>query len=119
VLERVQYGGQGIVYKGVQRATKRIVAIKVLWMSAGHAAAAPALCAGGRALLTPAAREHRDALRKRGHSRRNYCAMEFVEGLPIDEYVLLHAPAAQQIVRLFVTSAGHQLCHQRGSSIAT
>jgi len=116
VLERVQYGGQGIVYKGVQRATKRIVAIKVLLD--GPLATPRQRQRFAREVELCSRLQHVNivTLYESGVIRgRNYCAMEFVEGLPIDEYVLLHAPAAQQIVRLFVTVCrAINYAHQRG-----
>lgn len=116
VLERVQYGGQGVVYKAVQRATKRTVAVKVLLD--GPLATPRQRQRFEREVELCSRLQHPNivTLYDSGVIRgRNYCAMEFVEGLPIDEYVLLHASPAAEIVRLFVTvSRAISYAHQRG-----
>ena len=116
VLEQVQYGGQGIVYKALQRATKRIVALKVLLDGPLATTRQRARFAREVELCSRLQHPNIVTLYDSGAIRgRNYCAMEFVEGLPIDEYVLLHAPAATEIARLFVTVCwAISYAHQRG-----
>jgi tetratricopeptide (TPR) repeat protein len=116
ILGPVNYGGQGVVYKAIQRSTHRPVAIKVLLDGP----------------LAPEGRRHRFAREVELISRlqhpnivtvyesgvlrgRGYFAMEYVEGLPIDDYVLLHGLPVADVVRLFVTvcrAVSH--AHQHG-----
>lgn len=103
IIEAVDYGGQGRVYRAVQKATNRLVAIKVL-------------------LDGPFAtrRQHDRFLREiRAVSRlkhpgivtvydsgsihgRPYLVMEFVEGLPIDLHALADDLDVRQRIELFL-----------------
>ena len=103
ILEQVDYGGQGRVFKAIQTATNRTVAIKVL-------------------LDGPlASQRHRDRfireielvsrLKDPGivtvyHSGtlrdRPYLVMEFVDGLPIDDYVCAERPDVKARIQLFL-----------------
>jgi tetratricopeptide (TPR) repeat protein/tRNA A-37 threonylcarbamoyl transferase component Bud32 len=116
ILEPLDHGGQAIVYKALQRSTRRTVAIKVL-------------------LDGPLATEHQrrrfarevEVISRLRHPNivtlfdsgtvrnRAYFAMEYVEGVPVDDYVLLHNQSVVQILRLFVTvcrAVSH--AHQHG-----
>jgi serine/threonine protein kinase len=116
ILESVEYGGQGVVYKATQRATNRIVAIKVLLD--GPLATERQRRRFAREVELCSRLNHPNIVTvyESGTVRgRNYCAMEFVEGLPIDDYVLLHAPSVRDTVRPFVNvcrAVSH--AHQRG-----
>ncbi|MCO6436720.1 MAG: protein kinase [Phycisphaerae bacterium] len=116
ILERLRYGGQGVVYRAFQRSTERMVAIKVLLDGL---------------LVSP--RQQRRFVREvrlasRLHhpnivgiyeagivSRRPYYVMEFVDGVALDDYILLHGLDARQTVALIVKvcHAVHS-AHQRG-----
>ncbi len=116
VLERLDRGGQGSVYKAIQKAANRTVAIKIL-----H----------GGPLSSPHQR-HRfarevDLISKLRHPNivtlfesgvvrgRQFFAMEFVEGLPIDDYALLHRPPPKDCVRVFTKICrAVSYAHQRG-----
>jgi tRNA A-37 threonylcarbamoyl transferase component Bud32/tetratricopeptide (TPR) repeat protein len=114
ILERIHQGGQGVVYKAVQRSTKRLVALKVL-------------LDGPLASQRQRYRFEREVelISRLRHSQvvtvydsgvvrgRQYFAMEFVEGLPIDDYVLLHRLSVGDTVELVqsvceAVSAAHQ-----------
>jgi len=116
ILERVEYGGQGIVYKAAQRTTKRIVAIKVLLDGPLASERQRRRFAQEVELCSRLNHPNIVTVYEGGVVRgRNYCAMEFVEGLPIDDYVFLHAPPVREIVRHFITvclAVSH--AHQRG-----
>lgn len=103
VLERVRYGGQGIVYKARQKAANRLVAIKVLLD--GPLASERQRHRFEREIELVSRLRHPNivALHDSGTIRgRHYFAMDFVDGLPIDDYVLLHDLTPREIVRLFV-----------------
>jgi len=107
ILEQVDYGGQGRVFKAIQTATNRTVAIKIL-------------------LDGPlASKRHRDRFLREielvsrlkdpgivtvydsGTLRdRPYLVMEFVDGLPIDDYVCAERPDVKGRIQLFL-----QVCH--------
>ncbi|MCH7701313.1 MAG: serine/threonine protein kinase [Planctomycetes bacterium] len=114
--ETLRHGGQGIVFKALERATGRTVAIKIL-------------------LEGPLASERQrqrfnremELISRLGHPNvvtlyssgvvhgRPYFTMEYIDGLPIDDYALLRDLSAREIVGLFVTIC-HTLtyAHQRG-----
>lgn len=116
ILERVRYGGQGAVYRAQQLATKRVVAIKVL-------------LDGPLATDRQRARFEREAeltsrlqhpnivtLYEYGICRkRPFLALEYIEGLPINDFVLLHDLSPCQIVATWakVCQAVH-CAHQTG-----
>lgn len=103
ILEQFDYGGQGRVFKAIQTATNRTVAIKVL-------------------LDGPlATKRHRDRFIREielvsrlkepgvvtvydsGTLRdRPYLVMEFVDGLPIDDYVCAERPDVKGRIQLFL-----------------
>lgn len=116
ILEQLRSGGQGVVYRAVQRSTERTVAIKVLLDGL---------------LVSPRqqrrfVREVRIASRLRHPNivaiyeagivgRRPYYVMEYVDGVALDDYILLHGLDARQTVALVVKvcHAVHA-AHQRG-----
>ncbi len=116
ILERMDDGGQGVVYKAVQRSTKRTVVIKVL-------------LDGPLALERQRHRFEREVelLSRLHHPNivtiyesgvvrgRQFFAMEFVDGLPIDDYVLVNARSVRAIVLLLrVVCDAVSAAHQRG-----
>jgi tetratricopeptide (TPR) repeat protein len=107
IIEPLDYGGQAVVYKAVQRSTRRPVAIKLLLDG-------PLVTERQRQRF---AREVEVISRLRHPNvvtlfesdvvrNRAYFAMEYVEGVPVDDYVLLHHLGAAEIVELFIT-----VCH--------
>jgi tetratricopeptide (TPR) repeat protein len=116
ILERVSYGGQGIVYKAVQRPTQRTVAVKVLLD--GPLASQQQRQRFAREVELISRLEHANIVRlyDSGIVRgRPYFAMEYVEGVPIDDYVLLHSLPTADVVRLFVAVCGAvSHAHQQG-----
>ncbi len=103
IFEEIHYGGQGIVYRAIQRATKRVVALKVL-------------LAGPRATERQRRRFEREAelisrlehpnivtLYESGLAQgRLYYAMQYVDGVPIDDYLLMKDLTVRQIIELFI-----------------
>lgn len=116
ILERVNYGGQGVVYKAIQRSTRRTVAIKVLLD--GPLATERQRHRFTREVEIISRLQHPNivTLYESGVVRgRVYFAMEYVEGVPIDDYALLHDLSIPDIVRMFITvarAASH--AHQQG-----
>jgi tetratricopeptide (TPR) repeat protein len=116
VLERVQYGGQGVVYRARQRGTNRMVALKLLLD--GPLASPHQRHRFAREIELVARLHHPNIVTvfESGVVReRNFYAMEFVEGLPIDDYMVGHDLSPREIVRLMVKVCGavHH-AHQNG-----
>ena len=116
ILEQVEYGGQGVVYKAIQKATKRLVAIKVLLDGPLASKRQRYRFAREVELASRARHPNIVTLYESGSIRgRPYFAMEFVEGIPINDYVLLHDLSMEETVRLFVkVCQAVSTAHQRG-----
>ncbi len=116
ILERIRYGGQGIVYRARHRMTHRIVTIKVLLD--GPLATPRQLARFEREAELTSRLQHPNivTLYDYGVVRgRPYLATQHVEGLPINEHVILHDLPPRDVVALFVTvcrAVGH--AHQQG-----
>jgi len=116
VLERVRYGGQGVVYKAKQRGANRLVAIKVLLD--GPLASDCQRHRFEREIELISRLHHPNiiTLYETGTVRsRRYFAMEFVDGSPIDDYALLHDLTPREIVSLFIkVCRAVSYAHQNG-----
>ncbi len=116
VLERIFYGGQGVVYKARQRSTNRIVAIKIL--VDGPLASERQRWRFSREIKLGARFQHPHIVTvyESGEvNGREFLAMEYIDGLPIDDYVLVHGLNTHQTVRLFQKVCGAvSHAHQNG-----
>lgn len=116
VLERIRYGGQGIVYRARQKGANRIVAIKVLLD--GPLASDRQRHRFEREIELISRLRHPNiiTLHDTGTIRgRHYFAMEFVDGQPIDDYAILHDLTPRETVRLFVkVCRAVSYAHQNG-----
>lgn len=103
----VHLGGQGAVYIATHRSTKRPVAVKLLLD--GPLASARQRKRFTREIEIASRLRHPNivALYDCGEVRgRLYFTMEYVDGLPIDDFVCAHALTARAIVQLFA-----KVCH--------
>ncbi len=116
VLHRLEGGGQGVIYRGVQVAPNRPVAIKVLLE--GPLASPRQRRRFEREVELVSRLRHPNivTLYDSGVVRgRPYYTMEFVDGVPIDDYLLLHRLPVKECVRLFVrVCRAVAYAHQRG-----
>lgn len=116
LLERVRYGGQGVVYRARQRGTNRIVAMKVLLD--GPLATERQRIRFAREIELVSRLRHPNIVTvyESGVVRgRNFYAMEFVEGDPIDDFAALADLAPRDIVRLVVkVCRAVEHAHQNG-----
>ena len=116
IVGRVEYGGQGIVYRAIQLSTKRTVALKVLLD--GPLATERQRYRFAREVELVSRLQHPNiaTVFDSGIIRgRMYFAMEFVAGLPIDDYILLHQTPLRETVRMFCTvCSAVSSAHQRG-----
>ncbi len=114
ILERIHYGGQGVVYKAKQRSTKRAVAIKLLLDGPLVSDRQRGRFAREVELVSRLQHPNIVTVYESGVVRgRQFFAMEFVDGLPTDDYILLHGLGVRETVRLLQTvceavSAAHQ-----------
>ncbi len=122
-LKEMCRGGQGIVYTGIQRSTKRAVAIKVL--IGGDFASASRRRRFEREIDIVASLRHPNivSIYDSGLTDNDslYFVMEFVDGLELDEYVREHCRLASEkgsqkkILELFIKACDAvQFAHQHG-----
>jgi serine/threonine protein kinase len=116
ILENMPRGGQAIVYKAFQKATKRIVAVKVLLQGA-HASARHQY-RFEREVKLAASLHHPNivTIHDSGISEgQYYYVMEYIDGNPLDEYIESKDLSACEIMVLFekVCSAS-AYAHQHG-----
>lgn len=117
VLRELHRGGQGVVYQAVQMHTKRKVAIKVL--IEGVHASAGAKRRFEREIELAAQLKHANiiAVFQSGLTSdgRQFCAMDYVRGLRLDEYVAEKRPSVEDLLALFATICDAVMyAHQRG-----
>ncbi len=123
LLGEIRHGAQGIVYKAVQRATRRVVAVKVLLE--GRLAVANRRQRFEREIEVVAALRHPFIVTVYDSGitddGRLFFAMEYVEGRPLDEFVQEQRAANRQplslaeALRLFCDICdGVNHAHQRG-----
>jgi serine/threonine protein kinase len=116
ILGNMPRGGQAIVYKAFQEATKRVVAVKVLLQ--GEHASPRHQYRFEREVKLAASLHHPyivtvyDSGIAEG---RYYYVMEYIEGEPLDEYVESKDLSAREIMTLFEkVCAASAYAHQRG-----
>ncbi len=124
ILHEIHRGSQGVVYKAVQRATKRTVALKVLLQ--GSYASARQRHRFEREIDLVASLQHPNivTIYDSGVTQgRHYFAMEYVHGQSLDEYLAKRAGpsstpahlAIDETLRLFAKiCAAVNYAHQRG-----
>lgn len=116
VLKQIGRGGMGVVYKALQRSTKRIVALKVLLE--GPLASESSRRRFEREVALAAHLRHNNIIPiyDSGVAEgRMYYAMEYVHGLPLTDYLRSQRPPIPARLRLFVKicrAISH--AHQRG-----
>jgi non-specific serine/threonine protein kinase/serine/threonine-protein kinase len=102
ILRELHRGGQGVVYKAIQRATKRTVALKVLLQ--GPYATAKQRHRFEREIDLVASLQHPNivTLYDSGLSAgRHYFAMEYIHGQPLDAYLSAKTVPIDDTLRLF------------------
>jgi tetratricopeptide (TPR) repeat protein len=102
VLAEIGRGGMGVVYRALQTATKRIVAIKV--MLGGPFASAEGRYRFAREVELAARLDHAGVVRVLESGTVNeqpYYAMDFIDGLRLDRYLIQHEPDARATIALF------------------
>ena len=117
IVEELHRGGQGIVYRAIQEHAKREVAIKVLLE--GPYASPAAKRRFEREIELAAQLKHPNIVTV-FHSGltpdgRQYCVMDFVHGLRLNQYVRDQALSLEDTLAVFVTVCDAVMyAHQRG-----
>lgn len=116
-LREIKRGGQGIVFRAVQRSTKREVAIKVLLDSAYYSASGQRRFQ--REVDLAASLRHPGIVRVYDSGQtedgRSYLVMEFAEGVPLDEFVRQTQQDTGRTLRAFLKVCDAlQYAHTRG-----
>lgn len=99
LLEELGRGGMGVVYKAIQRSTKRVVALKVL--SAGPFASESARHRFDREVQLAARLQHADIVRILDSGQiagQKYYAMDFVEGTRFDRWLAGTQPDTRTVL---------------------
>jgi serine/threonine protein kinase len=114
---QLSQGGQGVVYEATQHSTKRKVALKML-LPGTHASRA-ARQRFEREIEIIAQLKHPNivAIYDAGWTsdQRHYFAMDFISGLPLNQYAQSKRLNMEQVLRLFVRVCDAiQYAHQRG-----
>ncbi len=116
LVDQIERGGQGVVYKAVERVTRRTVALKLL--RDGPLASERQHYRFSREVELVSRLRHPNivTLLHTGVVRgRPFFAMEYIDGLPIDDFAIMRDLSGRQIVRLFVTICDAlTYAHQRG-----
>jgi len=115
-IEKIDRGGQAVVYKALEKSTKRTVALKVL--EGGMFTSTRTQFRFEREVELAARLQHPHIVTifgsgiTQGH---NYFAMEYVQGIPLDRYVQEHKLSLREILKLFTqVCAAVAYAHQRG-----
>ncbi len=116
ILEQLPVGGQAVVYKAIQEATKRTVALKILLQ--GVHASKRAQYRFEREVDLAASLRHANivTIYDSGIAQgQYYYAMEYIEGKPLDEYIKSEKLSTRRTMELFdkICSAV-AYAHQRG-----
>ena len=117
ILREIHRGGQGVVYQAIQKSTKRKVAIKVLLE--GPYASKSAKRRFEREIELVAQLKHPNiiAIFHSGQTTdgRQYCVMDYVRGVPLDQYVRNEKLTLEEALQLFSTVCeAVNYAHQRG-----
>lgn len=111
ILSEIHRGGQGVVYKAVQKATKRVVAIKILL--SGRFASPRERLRFQREVDLVASLNHPNIVTvyDSGISKdeRLFLVMEYIHGVPLDTFVSRSKLSVTETLRLFET-----VCHAAG-----
>jgi tRNA A-37 threonylcarbamoyl transferase component Bud32/tetratricopeptide (TPR) repeat protein len=114
IIERLDQGGQGIIYKAIEVDTKRLVAIKVLRDGPQSSQSQRERFAREAEIVSQMHHPNIVSLYRSGAlAKHQFFVMEYVDGIPIDDYVLYHALPVRQVVQLFekvcrAVSCAHQ-----------
>ena len=103
ICERLHEGGQGIVYRAIHTPTNREVAIKVLHHGPLASDRARERFVQEAKFASRLKHPHIVTLYESGMVHGvPYCVAEYVNGIPIDDYVVVHGLALDAVLELFI-----------------
>ena len=116
IVEELHRGGQGVVYKARQHSPNRLVALKLLRDDTDTSIRERVRFEREIELAASLRHPNIVTVYETGTSgTRQYFAMEYVDGQPLDDYILHHELSVRQKVRLLLKTCGAvQSAHQRG-----
>lgn len=102
ILAVLDHGGQGTVYRATQRSTGRTVALKVLHHEPGGSSRREQRFAREVEIVARLSHPHVVKIFDSGVAAgRPYLSMELIDGMSVDDFVLLNRPSVRQCVELF------------------
>lgn len=102
VLEELHRGGQGVVFRAIHLATRRVVALKVTRQGPLSTQSERSRFEREIRLLVQLRHPGIVVIHDSGsHAGFDYFAMDFIEGLPLDEYVARGDLSTRSVVTLF------------------
>ena len=116
IREEIGRGGMGVVYRALQKATKREVAIKVLLEGPFASRSTRRRFEREVELAAQLQHPHIVTILESGiASGRYYCAMQYVDGRRLDEHVAASKLSVETVLRLFAKICDAvNYAHQRG-----
>src|SRR5262245_6092922 len=94
--EEIRRGGHGVVYRGLQRGTRRDVAIKVMFGGGSGDPAARVRFEREAQILAQLRHQNIVTIHESGGAANSlYYVMDFIPGAPLDEYARSRAPDAR------------------------
>ena len=117
IIREIHRGGQGVVYQAIQKSTKRKVAIKVLLE--GPYASKSARRRFEREIELVAQLKHPNIIgifhSGQTSDGRQYCVMDYVRGVPLDQYVHDNKSTLEDALQLFAkVCEAVNYAHQKG-----
>lgn len=115
IVERLGEGGMGTVWKAEQRATRRMVALKVMSMASAGSSTARRRFEREVELAASIDHPHIAAVYDSGLDRGvYYYALEFIDGLPLGHHIEQHGVAERPMLEIMVkvcraVAAAHRL----------
>jgi serine/threonine protein kinase len=115
-LEPIAHGGQGVVYKALQTATGRVVAIKTLRDDRLESEEFRRHFLNEIELTALLRHPNIVMVYDSGFiANRIYCVFEYIEGVPIDDHVLFHECTVSQIVTMMAKACSAvEYAHRKG-----
>ncbi|MBI5764028.1 MAG: serine/threonine protein kinase [Planctomycetes bacterium] len=102
IIERVDHGGQGIIYKALETETNRTVAVKVLRDGPVSSPSQRARFAREAEIIAHMRHPNIVGLyQSKATAKHQYFVMEFVDGIPADDYVHVNALCVHDVVRFY------------------
>lgn len=116
LIREIGRGGQGIIYQAIQQSTQRFVAVKVLRNGILATHSEQSRLAREVRILAQLRHPGIVAIHDSGRtSNLSYIVMDYVEGVPLDVFVVDARPPVRELVELFaqIADAVHE-AHIRG-----